>query len=514
MADVTMPQLGETVTEGTITRWTKAVGDTVAVDEVLFEVSTDKVDSEVPSPAAGVISEILVQEGETADVGTVLAKIGSADQGTSGSGGGATGDAGEAPAAGGGNEAASAPSPEPAPETTNTTAQATQQEDAALSSSQGSSAFPPVSRSASTGAEGFAQGPGSSAPQAATDPSHEARDERGHDSERETGNGGGDMGGKVLSPVVRKLINENSLDPARIHGTGAGGRITREDVEKLVAGGASSQPHIGDHKAAANEAFSSAPASAPRTAAPAPLPPASAGERDTVVPFTKIRQRTAEHMIMSKQTSAHTLVTIEVDYANVDKVRKAKKEQFKQEEGASLTYLPFISRAVVDALREFPYANASVGTNELIVHRDVNLGIAVDLDFEGLLVPVLRSADGMRLRQLGRGIADIAYRARNKKLQADDITGGTFTITNAGGYGTFITYPVINQPQVAILSTDGVKKRPVVIELPDGTDAIVAHPVGMLGLAWDHRAFDGAYASAFLAKIKEVLETRNWSTEF
>jgi 2-oxoglutarate dehydrogenase E2 component (dihydrolipoamide succinyltransferase) len=324
----------------------------------------------------------------------------------------------------------------------------------------------------------------------------------------------GDGNGKVLSPVVRKLINENGLDPNAINGSGAGGRITREDVEKLIAGGAASQPSIGANVAAAAQAFAPSAPSAPRATTPAPLPAAQAGERDTVVPFTKIRQRTAEHMIMSKQTSAHTLVTIEVDYANVDRVRKAKKEQFKQEEGTSLTYLPFISRAVVDALRDFPYANASVGTNELIVHRDVNLGIAVDLDYEGLLVPVLKNADGLRLRQLGRGIADIAYRARNKKLQADDIYGGTFTITNAGGYGTFITYPVINQPQVAILSTDGVKKRPVVIELPDGTDAIVAHPVGMLGLAWDHRAFDGAYASAFLAKIKEVLETRNWSEEF
>lgn len=218
-------------------------------------------------------------------------------------------------------------------------------------------------------------------------------------------------------------------------------------------------------------------------------------------------------MIMSKSTSAHTLVTIEVDYDNVDRVRNAKKSSFKKEEGTSLTYLPFITRAIVDALREFPYVNASVGNNELIVHRDVNVGVAVDLAFEGLLVPVLHGADGLRMRQIARGISDLAYRARNKKLQADDISGGTITITNAGGYGTFITYPVINQPQVAIISTDGVKKRPVAIELPDGSDAIVVHPVGILGLAWDHRAFDGAYASAFLAKVKEVLETRDWSSE-
>ena len=254
-----------------------------------------------------------------------------------------------------------------------------------------------------------------------------------------------------------------------------------------------------------------------RLLVPAPQPPrlpaAAPGQHDTVVPFSNIRRRTAEHMVMSKHTSAHTLVTVEVDFANVDKVRKVVKDKFKQEEGASLTYLPFITRAVVDALREFPYANASVGANELIVHRDVNVGIAVDLDFEGLLVPVIQGADGQRLRQIARGISDLAARARGKRLQADEILGGTFTITNAGGYGTFVTYPVINQPQVAILSTDGVRKRPVVVELSDGSDAIVAHPVGILALAWDHRAFDGAYASAFLAKVREILETRDWTSE-
>jgi 2-oxoglutarate dehydrogenase E2 component (dihydrolipoamide succinyltransferase) len=309
----------------------------------------------------------------------------------------------------------------------------------------------------------------------------------------------------VLSPIVRKLISDNNLNPNAIKATGAGGRITREDVEAHLAG-------AGTNGGGSAAPYAPAPA-APRVAAPAPLPAPAAGERDTVVPFSNIRRRTAEHMIMSKQTSAHTLVTIEVDYDNVDKVRKAVKDKFKQEEGASLTYLPFITRALVDAIREFPFVNASVGNNELIVHRDVNVGIAVDLNYEGLLVPVVTSADGLRMRQIARAISDLAYRARNKKLNADDILGGTFTITNAGGYGTFITYPVINQPQVAILSTDGVKKKPVAIELPDGSDAIVVHPVGMLGLAWDHRAFDGAYASAFMARLKEILETRDWLAE-
>ncbi len=445
-----MPQLGETVTEGTITRWAKQVGDTVAADEVLFEVSTDKVDSEVPAPASGVLQEIRVPEGETADVGTVLAVIGDSANGSA-----------PAPAA---ESPEPATEPEPQPETTNATAAAVAQEE----SSQEAAPSAPAPAPAATS--------------------------------------GGDSG-KVLSPIVRKLINENNLDASQIQGTGAGGRVTREDVERATgvapvtpaaSGGAPTPPAPPAHTAPAR---------------PAPLPAAAAGERDTVVPFSNIRRRTAEHMVMSQATSAHTLVTIEVDYDNVDKVRKAVKNKFKQEEGVSLTYLPFITRALVDAIREFPYVNASVGNNELIVHRDVNVGIAVDLDFEGLLVPVIHGADGLRLRQISRGIADLAYRARNKKIQADDISNGTFTITNAGGYGTFVTYPVINQPQVGILSTDGVKKRPVAIELPDGSDAIVVHPVGMLGLAWDHRAFDGAYASAFLAKVKEVLETRDWAGE-
>lgn len=474
MSDVTMPQLGETVTEGTITRWAKAVGDTVALDEVLFEVSTDKVDSEVPSPFAGTVLEILVQEGDTADVGTVLVKIGEAGEG------------------GGSSAPAPATEPEPAPEAANTTAAAVAQEEAQT----------PAPAPSPTPAP---------APAPAAAPA---------------ANEGGSMGGKVLSPIVRKLISDNGLDPKQIPGTGAGGRITREDVTNFIGSNANAStpaaavtaPQAPQNTpyptAGVDDPAPAAAPSAPRNNAPAPMPAPKAGQRDSVVPFSNIRRRTAEHMIMSQATSAHTLVTIEVDYANVDKVRKARKDSFKQEEGASLTYLPFITRAVVDALRDFPYANASVGNNELIVHHDVNVGVAVDLDFEGLLVPVIHGADGLRIRQIARGIADVAYRARNKKLQVDDLAGGTFTITNAGGYGTFVTYPVINQPQVAILSTDGVKKRPVVIELPDGSDAIVAHPVGMLALAWDHRAFDGAYASAFLARVKEVLETRDWAGEF
>jgi pyruvate dehydrogenase E2 component (dihydrolipoamide acetyltransferase) len=241
--------------------------------------------------------------------------------------------------------------------------------------------------------------------------------------------------------------------------------------------------------------------------------PATPGREDQVIPFSNIRKRTAEHMVRSKATSAHVLSAIEVDFDGVDRVRRAEREAFKGEEGFSLTYLPFIARAVVDAVRDFPHVNASVGDNELIVHPQVHLGIAVDINFEGLIVPVVHDADSKRLRPIAREMADLAARARSRKLNADEIAGGTFTITNPGGFGTFITAPVINQPQVAILSTDGVKKRPVVVELPDGNDAIAIHPVGMLALSFDHRAFDGAYASAFLARCRDILQTRDWSQE-
>jgi 2-oxoglutarate dehydrogenase E2 component (dihydrolipoamide succinyltransferase) len=237
------------------------------------------------------------------------------------------------------------------------------------------------------------------------------------------------------------------------------------------------------------------------------------GERDTIVPFTNIRRRTAEHMVRSKHTSAHTMVAVEVDYSGVEKVRQAEKDKFRETEGFGLTYLPFVTRAVVDALANFPNVNSSVGEDALIVHHDLNIGIAVDLDFEGLLVPVIHHADGKRLRALAREISGLAAKARAKRLTMDDISGGTFTITNAGPFGTFITVPVINQPQVAILSTDGVRKRPVVVTQPDGSDAIAVHPVGNLVLSWDHRAFDGAYAAAFLAAIGKIIETRDWATE-
>jgi 2-oxoglutarate dehydrogenase E2 component (dihydrolipoamide succinyltransferase) len=465
MADITMPQLGETVTEGTITRWTKAVGDQIAEDEVLYEVSTDKVDSEVPSPSSGYVAEILVSEGETVAVGTVLARISSA--------------------APGGNGAAPAPPANPEP--------------------------------ASAEAE-----PAEAEPEAEAPTSVEARDVQSDGAPTEAAPaelpkaGAPGSGGALLSPVVRRLIAEHDLDPAQISGTGVGGRITRNDVLKLVDGGGGGSAKPPPAPAPAAKAPAPAPAAsepAPAAPRPTPFPSAQAGERDEVIPFTRIRRATAEHMVRSKATSAHTMVAVEVDYLGVEKVRKAKKDAFKAEEGVGLTYLPFVARAVIDALADYPHVNSSVGDDELIVHRYVDLGIAVDLGFEGLLVPVIRDAHEKRLRPIARQVGDLAAKARTKRLSPDDLVGGTFTLTNAGPFGTFLTIPVISQPQTAILSTDGVKKKPVAVTLPDGSDGIAVHPVGILALSFDHRAFDGAYAAAFVARVKEILETRDWSTE-
>ena len=456
MADITMPQLGETVTEGTITKWFKKVGDQVAEDEPLFEVSTDKVDSEVPAAMGGYLKEILVEEGETVDVGARLAVI---DDAPPSSNGKAAPEKAEEP------QTAGEPEPEPEAEDEEAEVEAV-------------------------------------VPEAETEPEPAKADAKPAPAPEPTAEPAR-AGQRVLSPLVRRLLAENDLHPDEIQGTGIEGRITRNDVmTHLDKAGARS----GTPKPAASR-------QAPAAAAPKASAPTPRAGADEVIPFSNIRRRTAEHMVRSQATSAHVLVAIEVDYDAVDRVRLAAKDAFKAEEGFSLTYLPFVSRAVIDAIRDFPWVNASVGENELILHRAVHLGIAVDINFEGLIVPVIHDADGKRLRSIAREIADLATRARSKKLNADEISGGTFTITNPGGFGTLMTAAVINQPQVAILSTDGVKKRPVVVELPDGSDAIAIHPVGNLALSFDHRAFDGAYASAFLARCRDIIETRDWSQE-
>jgi pyruvate dehydrogenase E2 component (dihydrolipoamide acetyltransferase) len=463
-----MPQLGETVTEGTITRWMKGVGDQVERDEPLFEVSTDKVDSEVPSPAAGVLTEILVPEGETVEVGVKLAVIG---------------DGAGAPAASPAPTAeAPAPAPEPAPEPP----------------SPPPAAPPPP-------------------PAPAPAPAQPASDGSGPEA-------------LLLSPMVRRLLSENGISESEVTGTGVGGRITREDVLKVIDARRTSVSAT--PAAPAAPATPAAPVATPvpppqptgpppPVAPPAPVTPAvppvsmasfrAAGNQ--VIPFSNMRRRTAEHMVRSKATSPHAFIANEVDFEAVERVRTAWGDRFLAEEGFSLTYLPFVARAAVEALRDFPLLNASVVDESLVVHSEVNLGIAVDLAHEGLIVPVIHRAEEVTLRGIARRIRDLAERARGRHLNADDIAGGTFSITNDGPFGTFFTVPIINQPQVAILATDGIGRRPVVVTQPDGSESIAIHSTGVVGMSWDHRAVDGAYVSLFLARVAELLGSRDWAAE-
>ena len=460
MAEITLPQLGETVTEGTITRWFKKIGDTVAADEPLFEVSTDKVDTEVPSPIAGVLTEIRVPEGDTVAVGTVIAVVG---------------DAGSVPTP------AATPSAQASEPETRTSAKVSE---------------PVVPVAAVPVAPASEPETRTSAKVSEPEPAHGT-------ASASTPSSSGSLTGVVLSPVVRKLIAENGLDVSRIQGTGPGGRITRDDAMAAIG-------RQGAAPAAAPVAMSSAaPAAAPRGLAPRVV----AGNRDEVVALSKIRQATGIHTLMSKDAIPAAFSVVEVDFANVDSTRLRLKEEFKTAEGFSRTSLPFIARAVVDAIKEFPHMNSSVGESELIIHKYVDLGIAIDLDYQGLLAPVIRDADEKRLRAIAREVNDLAVRARSRQLSPMEISGGTFTITNNGSSGSVLTMPIINQPQVAILSTDAVKKKPVVIEIPGGGESIAIHPVGNLAMAWDHRAFDGAYAANFLVKVKSILETRDWSSE-
>ncbi len=471
MADITMPQLGETVTEGTITRWFKQPGETIELDEILFEVSTDKVDSEVPSSAAGTLTHILVPEGETVDVGVVLAVIDAAVP-----------------------DPAVAPPPPPPPPPPPAPAAAP-------------APPPPPPPPPPAPAAAPAPPPPPPPPAAAPAPPAAAPAPRVAAAAKAV----------LLSPVVRRLITENNLDVSAIAGTGVGGRITRADVEAAMAGGGAAAastpaPPVAPVPVAAAPVVVAA-VSVPSAQLEAVVAPLPVHARNTIVPFNRIRKTTADYMVQSKKVSPHVLTAIEVDFENVERVRQAHKADFKAHEGFSLTYMPFISRALVDALVDFPHMNASIGDGGLIVHGAVNLAIAVDLNFEGLLAPVIRNADGMRMRAIARNVVDLATRARAKKLTADEITGGTFTITNPGQYGTMMQFPIINQPQVAILSTDGISRKPVVVKDKFGNETVGIHSVGVLALAWDHRAFDGAYAAAFLNRLRTIIETKDWEAE-
>jgi pyruvate dehydrogenase E2 component (dihydrolipoamide acetyltransferase) len=453
--DVVMPQMGVSVSEGTITRWLKQEGEHVEADEPLLEISTDKVDTEVPSPASGTVTQILVQEGETVDVGTKLAQIGGA----------AAGDAAapEAPAA---PEPAAAPAPAPA--------------------EPAQAAAPPAQAS------------------------------------------NGDSGHSFISPVVARIAAEHNVDPSRVAGSGRGGRVTKKDILDFIEGGAQApapaqaqpeQPQQAQEPPAAAApaapvAPPAAPAAPPAPPAPpkapvaaVPVPPSEVQPGETVEPVSAMRRGIAEHMRRSLDTAAHVTSAIEVDMSRIVDAREQLKKDYQAAYGVNPTYLAFIARATVQTLPNHPYVNGELRGESIITRNYVNLGIAVELaEGKGLIVPVLRNAEGLNLLGLARGIADIAKRSRDKKLMPDDVQGGTFTITNPGGYGTFHGTPVISQPQAGILGTYALVKRPWVVQDSLGKDVIAIRPLMNITLTYDHRLVDGAYAGRFLKELRERLQ--------
>ena len=429
--NVVMPQMGESIAEGTIVRWIKKVGDSVDRDEPLFEISTDKVDAEIPSPGAGVLTEIKVKEGETVPVNAVVAVIGSAS-------------AADAASA---RPAQAAPSP-------------------------GASEMP----------EAAAGQPESAPAVQAVAAAADSRKSEATSREPEAG------GRQRTSPLVRRIAREHNVDVSRISGTGISGRVTKDDILGFIASSTTSAAHAKEGKAPQ------------RPAAGASVPAFKPGERVEVVPMTIMRRKIAEHMVMSAQTSPHVYSVYEVDFHRLSQLRDRKKAEYERN-GAKLSFTALIAKATVDAIRAFPFTNASIDDDNIVYKKDINLGIAVALD-QGLLVPVIRNADEKNLIGLSRAIDDLAARARSKKLNPEEVQGGTFTITNPGIFGAVYGLPLINQPQVAILGVGVIEKRVVVVD----NDAIAIHPTCHISLGYDHRLIDGADAGRFLTYLKERLE--------
>ena len=459
--DVVMPQMGSSVTEGTISRWLKQVGDTVQADETIVEISTDKVDTEVPSPTAGVVMELLVAEGVTVDVGTRIAVLST--------------DLSAKPAA--------------APV-----------------------AAPPAEVAAPVEAAPVAAAPVEAAPVAAAPVPVAQLPTSGEDR-------------AFVSPVVARMVAEHQLDITQIAGTGRGGRVTKKDVENFLAARASgggyaapmSEPTAVAPPAAAAP-VATPPAAAPPVAAPAPAAPAAAvaaapaGNGEEIYTFSRVRQVTAKHMRESIETAAHVTQVWEVDLGRVTDIRNRLKPKFKNDYGVSLSFLPFIMRATVDAMAAWPWMNAEIRENDAIIKRYVNLGMAVSVDDgKGLMVPAIKNAETLNLLGLAQAVADLAVRGRSKKLTIDDLTGGTFTITNPGVFGSLYGTPILPVGQVGILDTGAIVRRPMVVEGPDGSEAIAIRPMMYLSISYDHRLVDGAYASQFMAQIRTNLQT--WDEE-
>ena len=502
--DVVMPQMGESIAEGTIVRWMKKVGDAIDRDEPLFEISTDKVDAEIPSPAAGVISEIRVKEGETVPVNSIVAVIGSA------------------------SAAASAPAAAPAsnePPVQSAKAQEPPKASPQADGTPGAPAEQPAAAPppphyherdepspAATAAEKApsADRPPATAPAPAQHAASAGQAPATSDgtAARHTGSAE-DAIRERSSPLVRKIAKEHNVDIAQIHGTGIAGRVTKDDILGFIGGSASAPaPAPGTAEGASARPAASAPAASagPAGGSVSGAPPVAQvtfkpGASDQVEKMSVMRKRIAEHMVLSKKTSAHVHSVFEVNFGRIAKIREAKKAEFERS-GAKLTYMSFIIKAAIDALRAVPIVNASVDGDNIVYHKDINVGIAVALDW-GLIVPVIKKADEKNLVGLSRTVADLANRARAKQLKPDEVAGGTFTITNPGVFGALFGMPIISQPQVAILGIGNVEKRPVVVD-----DAIAIRPMAYLTLGYDHRVIDGAVADEFMSIVKKSLE--NW----
>ena len=475
--EVVMPQMGESIAEGTITKWLKKVGDRVERDEPLFEISTDKVDAEIPSPAAGTLTEIKFNEGDTVEVNKVVAVL-DGDSSTS--------------------------SAQPTPDTQEVTQEVTQQETVPKAATEETpKSEPPPSPTAPAEPK---PAPEQSRPAPPPPPARAAETPtpatKSQDGKSDQSLSAEELRRTKSSPLVRKIAEEHGVDITKLEGTGMSGRVTKNDILSFIESGSVAAPA---QKAGATSA---APTSLPEPAAPPAAPKPLAGDR--VEQMSVMRKKIAEHMVLSRRTSAHVTTVYEIDMTRIARLRDQHRDSFQQRTGTKLTFMPFIFQAVNSALRTFPIFNAQVSGDQIIYKQDINLGMAVALDW-GLIVPVIKRADDLSLSGLARAANDLAERARTKQLKPDEVGGGTFTITNPGVFGGLFGTPIINQPQLAILGVGKIEKRPSVLTTPDGDDVIAIRWMAYFALSFDHRVIDGSDAEKFLAFIKDQLEAGDFS---
>jgi pyruvate dehydrogenase E2 component (dihydrolipoamide acetyltransferase) len=489
--EVVMPQMGESIAEGTITRWLKKVGERVERDEPLFEISTDKVDAEIPSPAAGILTEIKFKEGETVEVNKVVAVLNGEDASAPSNGGASAAEISTAPA----SQAAVSTETPPIPPSTPAAQQAEQPK--AQAATQPTSTTPaattnaPASSSAKIEASKEAQ-PSSQQAQTPSSSTEGNGREQSVEELRRT----------KSSPLVRNIAREHGIDISRLEGTGMSGRVTKNDILSFIESGSALSP-----QQAMQASTASAPMMPQAPVQATPLTPPTAEDR--VEQMSVMRKKIAEHMTLSRRTSAHVTTVYEIDMTRIARLREQHRNSFLERTGTKLTFMPFIFQAVTIAIRKFPVFNSQVSGDQIIYKRDINLGMAVALDW-GLIVPVIKRADDLSISGLARAANDLAERARAKQLKPDEVAGGTFTITNPGVFGGLFGTPIINQPQVAILGVGAIEKRPKVITSAEGDDLIAIRQMAYFALTFDHRIIDGSDAEKFLGYVKQLLETANW----